>query len=663
MMDPLSRARSYVAKCPPAVSGQNGHAQTFSIAVALTHGFCLSDADAMAVLLEYNRSCQPPWSDADLAHKLKSASETPHDKPRGWLLGDKPPNRPVARSNSVTIPIQTALPAPIPDSARALLTALFKPGEGVRIVPARLNDEQREIPDGDGPTLSREEWLRKLDARAGNPNGIFRSDKKTGIYIGINPLKLGGSKDADVTAFRHALIEFDGLSAEEQFNLYVQSNLPCAAVISSGGKSIHAWVRVDAKDRAEYNDRVKVLYEHFAPYGLDGKNKNPSRLSRLPNCVRFERRQELLALNIGAPSFSEWLADKEVSSLGQEITLKELLDFNPDKDPNCILGNRWLCRGASCMWIGQSGIGKSSLAMQAAVSWALERPFFGVAGEKPLKSLFVQHENDVGDLSEMLVGVLVGLGVHAEPTNASLLKERLVIIRERTHTGQAFLPVLQRLIERHRPDLVWIDPLYTYIGDDISSQKVCSEFLCGGLGPITEATGVTWMMMHHTAKPVSDPKARRGWTSTDKSYLGQGSAVLTNWIRAAVVLSQRGDDGTFELLFGKRGRRAGAKDHAGAPTVRVFLKHSTRGIFWEQIEAPKEVTKSKRSGGRPAIEFNPDKFLSSMAGEHLGYGTILERIEAMAECSERKAKDLFREELKHQLIYDADYKTYTVKPA
>lgn len=662
-MDVLSRARAYVSKCPPAVSGGGGHDQTFSVATALVHGFCLSASEAFSILSEYNRNCQPPWSESELQHKLRSAIDTPHEKPRGFLLGDSKRTSTVHVNGSSRPTIKTTHNLPesaISDGARELLKAAFQQGEGVRIVPAKLNDDGREIPDGEGPTLSREEWLRKLDARNGDPNGIWRSSSKTGIYVGINPLKLGGSKDADVTAYRHALIEFDGLSQEEQWNLYVQSNLPCAAVISSGGKSVHAWVRVDARDRREYDERVKALYGHFSQYGLDGKNKNPSRLSRLPNCVRFDRRQELLALSIGAPSFTDWLADKEAAGLGQEITLAELFEFYPDKDPNCILGNRWLCRGASCMWIGQSGIGKSSLAVQAAVCWALERSFFGVHGTRPLKSLIIQHENDPGDLSEMFIGVLVGLGVHADPQNAVLLRERLVIIRERTHTGLAFLPVLQRLIERHRPDLVWIDPLYTYIGDDISSQKVCSEFLCGGLGPITEATGVTWMMMHHTAKPATDPKARRGWTSTDKSYLGMGSAVLTNWIRAAIILSQHGDDGVFQLLFAKRGRRAAAKDLQGNPSNVIWLRHSNRGIFWEQIAEPIKPEPDRR-GGRRAVEFSPDKFCEALRGGFVGYTRLVQMIADECECSDRKAKELFKE-VKHRLSYDSESKMYTFKP-
>lgn len=50
------RARRYIATCPPAISGSGGHAQTYTVAVALTHGFRLPREDALAILREYNIS-------------------------------------------------------------------------------------------------------------------------------------------------------------------------------------------------------------------------------------------------------------------------------------------------------------------------------------------------------------------------------------------------------------------------------------------------------------------------------------------------------------------------------------------------------------------------------------------------------------------------------
>ena len=88
MTDLLARARAYVDKMPLAVAGQQGHDATFKVAKALVHGFALSETDAMPILREYSSRCLPPWSEKELEHKLKSASEwDKYDKPRGYLIG------------------------------------------------------------------------------------------------------------------------------------------------------------------------------------------------------------------------------------------------------------------------------------------------------------------------------------------------------------------------------------------------------------------------------------------------------------------------------------------------------------------------------------------------------------------------------------------------
>jgi len=43
---------------------------------------------------------------------------------------------------------------------------------------------------------------------------------------------------------------------------------------------------VDARDAHDYRRRVSRLLELVGRFGVDGKNKNPSRLSRLPGAQR-----------------------------------------------------------------------------------------------------------------------------------------------------------------------------------------------------------------------------------------------------------------------------------------------------------------------------------------------------------------------------------------
>lgn len=70
----IERARAYVDRMPSAIAGSGGHDATFAVCKAIVHGFDLSDADAWAVLIEYNARCIPPWSEKELRHKLADAA-------------------------------------------------------------------------------------------------------------------------------------------------------------------------------------------------------------------------------------------------------------------------------------------------------------------------------------------------------------------------------------------------------------------------------------------------------------------------------------------------------------------------------------------------------------------------------------------------------------
>ncbi len=86
------RARSYIAKIPPAVSGEGGHDQTFSAAlwmVAYMHKG-LPEQEAWSLLCEYNGTCRPPWQEHELRHKFEDAKKA-HTIPE---IPDRDPVRP-----------------------------------------------------------------------------------------------------------------------------------------------------------------------------------------------------------------------------------------------------------------------------------------------------------------------------------------------------------------------------------------------------------------------------------------------------------------------------------------------------------------------------------------------------------------------------------------
>ena len=92
-VDVVTRARRYLAAMPAAVAGQHGDVATFQVCCRLVRGFRLTDADALSALDEWNARCAPPWSDRELAQKVRHARRYGRE-PLGHLLNPGMRNAP-----------------------------------------------------------------------------------------------------------------------------------------------------------------------------------------------------------------------------------------------------------------------------------------------------------------------------------------------------------------------------------------------------------------------------------------------------------------------------------------------------------------------------------------------------------------------------------------
>jgi hypothetical protein len=127
-MSVQERAQRYLACCDPAVSGAGGHDTTFRVACTLLHGFCLSPTEAFQLLKLYNEKCQPPWSDAELRHKILSAGGVGSSKGRGYLLSEGAFNPEL--TDSAQSPL-VSLPAPKwPVADLIMIERLVRDGPG-----------------------------------------------------------------------------------------------------------------------------------------------------------------------------------------------------------------------------------------------------------------------------------------------------------------------------------------------------------------------------------------------------------------------------------------------------------------------------------------------------------------------------------------------------
>jgi len=101
-----------------------------------------------------------------------------------------------------------------------------------------------------------------------------------------------------VTAWRHLVLESDEPEAAPFWLRWLASSgLPLAAVYSSGGKSWHALVRVEAADKGEMDRILHAFKRRAVPFGADPAALTAVRLSRLPGCFRGGSLQQLIFLN------------------------------------------------------------------------------------------------------------------------------------------------------------------------------------------------------------------------------------------------------------------------------------------------------------------------------------------------------------------------------
>ena len=190
---------------------------------------------------------------------------------------------------------QTWLKARSPVSSNGITSAsflehLYEPGEKV-LVFTNLHSQGEVLYE----VGKENEALPKLTA-----NGVWYLVNPVDGQTHPNPRqdnKPSRRSEESVTSWRYLVLESDVAGPEEWLSCLVQLPIQISAIYTSGGKSIHALVRVDAKSKQEWDamkDRIKQI---MVPLGADQAAMTGVRLSRLPGAFRGLNKQELLYLN------------------------------------------------------------------------------------------------------------------------------------------------------------------------------------------------------------------------------------------------------------------------------------------------------------------------------------------------------------------------------
>lgn len=242
--------------------------------------------------------------------------------------------------------------------------------------------------------------------------------------------------------------------------------------------------------------------------------------------------------------------------------MRDLSDFSlvPSDHEDVLLGsNRGLSRGDGMIIFSSAGVGKSSASIQMAICFALGIPFCGIEPRGKLSSLLIQKEDNDGDVAEVITSVLHALTAAGLATADDVpeIKSRVKLVRDKEHVGDDFVSALQGYVHQFPSDLVFINPLGSYAGCDVSDAGSVMGFLAG-LERVNRDNRFSYVVMHHTPKPPNGKDAKeKNWN--EDMYGMAGTHALPDWARAVINLKATSVPGKFRMVLAKRGKRFGVR--------------------------------------------------------------------------------------------------------
>lgn len=383
------------------------------------------------------------------------------------------------------------------------LETLFEPDENVGYVTESWEHDGKFLPSKGCYDRTAGQLIKELYQCKGDIGSVLGDyNSEVGAWIRFNPLDGKGVKNENVTEFRYALVESDTMDISAQKAIITELELPVAALVYSGKKSLHAIVKIDASTYEEYKKRVDYLYNVCNKNGLklDIQNRNPSRLSRMPGVMRNGKKQYLLDTNIGKENWNEWR--EWIESVNDDLpdpeSMADVWDNLPSLAPPLIDGV--LRQGHKMLIAGPSKAGKSYALIELCCAIA--------EGKKWLewnctqgRVMYVNLELDRASCLHRFKDVYTALGI--APDNLSNID--IWNLRGRSVPMDKLTPKLIRRASKKNYIAIIIDPIYKVITGDENSADQMAHF-CNQFDKVCTELGCAVIYCHHHSKGAQGGK-------------------------------------------------------------------------------------------------------------------------------------------------------------
>ncbi|MEK5479908.1 AAA family ATPase [Paenibacillus sp. FSL R5-0407] len=384
------------------------------------------------------------------------------------------------------------------------LGTLFEASEQVGYVTDTWqNEEGKYLPTKGAWDRTAGELIQLLNQCDGDIGSVLGDyDPAAGAWIRFNPLDGQGVKNENVTEFRYALVESDTMAVDKQNAIMRELELPIAVMVYSGGKSLHAIVRVEAANYDEYRKRVDYLYNVCKKNGLniDNQNRNPSRLSRMPGIERNGKKQFIVDTNIGKASWAEW--HEWIEGVNDDLpdpeSLTDFWDNMPTLAPPLIEGV--LRQGHKMLIAGPSKAGKSFTLIEMSIGIAEGIKWLGWQCTKG-KVLYVNLELDRASCLHRFKDVYQALGL--PPQNIANID--IWNLRGKSVPMDKLAPKLIRRAAKKNYIAIIIDPIYKVLTGDENSADQMAHFT-NQFDKIATELGASVIYCHHHSKGAQGGK-------------------------------------------------------------------------------------------------------------------------------------------------------------
>lgn len=376
------------------------------------------------------------------------------------------------------------------------LEVLFEASENVGYVTESWERDGKHFPSKGLCDRTAGELIEQLNKYQNIADVFGDYNPQVGAWIRFNPLDGKGVKNENVTDYRYALVESDCMELEQQHALIQELELPVACLVYSGGKSIHAIVKIEAANYEEYRKRVDYLYNVLKKNGLpvDTQNKNPSRLSRMPGVTRNGHKQFLMATNIGKTGFKEW--QEWIETVTDELPnpegLEDVWDNLPELAPPLIDGV--LRQGHKMLIAGPSKAGKSYSLIELTCAIAEGKDWLGWKCSQG-RVMYVNLELDRASCLHRFKDIYTAMGW--EPRYIRNID--IWNLRGKSVPMDKLAPKLIRRASKKNYIAIIIDPIYKIITGDENSADQMAQF-CNQFDLVCTELGCAVIYCHHHSK-------------------------------------------------------------------------------------------------------------------------------------------------------------------